>query len=57
MKPKPLEKKWLFHFAEVKNSGADLDRWICGLGHGCLQWIPQENVRKSVELIQNNFHY
>lgn len=52
-----LEKKWLSHFAEVRDSGADLERWICGLGHGCLQWIPQENVRKSVELIQNNFHY
>lgn len=52
-----LEKKWLNLFEQVKASGVNMDKWICGLGHGCLQWIPQENVRKSVELIHKNFHY
>ena len=37
--------------------GADLSRWICGLGHGVLQWTPQENVEKAVAYIHKNFRY
>lgn len=37
--------------------GANLDRWICGLGHGVLRWTPQENVKKTIEYIHKNFRY
>lgn len=52
-----LEKKWMELYRSVQEKNAPMDKWICGLGHGCLQWIPQDNVKKSVELIQNNFSY
>lgn len=48
-----LEEMW----REVCDSGADLDRWIMGLGHGVLQHTPQENVKKTVEYIHSKFHY
>ena len=52
-----LQEKWLKLYQDVTDSNTPLEKWICGLGHGCLQWIPQENVRKSVELIQKKFLY
>lgn len=52
-----LEKKWENLYRSVQDKNAPMDKWICGLGHGCLRWIPQENVKKSVEYIQNNFSY
>ncbi|MFG1482147.1 uroporphyrinogen decarboxylase family protein [Halobacteriovorax sp. HFRX-2_2] len=52
-----LEKKWMDLYESVQNANAPMNKWICGLGHGCLQWIDQENVRKSVELIQTRFQY
>ena len=35
----------------------NLDRWICGLGHGVLQHTPEENVRLAVEFIHQRFQY
>ncbi len=35
----------------------DLNKWICGLGHGVLPATPQENVKKTVEYIHENFIY
>lgn len=52
-----LEQKWMELYQSVKDANAPMDKWICGLGHGCLKWIPQENVRKSVALIQDKFTY
>ncbi len=52
-----LESKWQELYNSVQDANCDLSKWICGLGHGCLRWIPQENVRKSVEYIQKNFKY
>ncbi|EQC46204.1 uroporphyrinogen decarboxylase family protein [Bacteriovorax sp. Seq25_V] len=52
-----LEAKWMELFKSLQDANVNFDKWICGLGHGCLQWIPQENVRKSVELIHRNFKY
>jgi uroporphyrinogen decarboxylase len=52
-----LEKKMLQTYNEVVNSGANLDRWIMGLGHGVLQQTPEENVKNAVNLIQTKFLY
>jgi uroporphyrinogen decarboxylase len=30
-------------------------RWISGLGHGVLQWTPEENVRQTVRWLHENF--
>lgn len=45
------------NFKEVQASGADMSRWIMGLGHGVLQHTPQENVKKAVELIHRLYLY
>lgn len=47
-----LEQFWA-PLRDLKN----LDRWICGLGHGVLQQTPESNVRKTVEYIHKNFTY
>lgn len=52
-----LETKWMELWRGLEDSNAPLDRWICGLGHGVLQKTPEENVRKSVEFIHENFLY
>lgn len=52
-----LEKKWAELFNNLEKNNVNFDKWIAGLGHGCLQWIPQENVKKSVEFIHKNFLY
>lgn len=44
-------------FEQVSREVVDLDKWICGLGHGVLQQTPEENVRKAVALIHKNFRY
>lgn len=49
---KKLEEFWM-PLRDLKN----LDRWICGLGHGVLQQTPETNVRKTVEYIHQNFIY
>jgi uroporphyrinogen decarboxylase len=38
-------------------SKADMSKWICGLGHGVLQHTPEENVKKSIQFIHENFTY
>lgn len=45
------------NFDEVSSSGADMSKWIMGLGHGVLQHTPQENVKKAVEFIHKNYLY
>ncbi|MAZ46974.1 MAG: uroporphyrinogen decarboxylase [Halobacteriovoraceae bacterium] len=50
-----LENKLASFYQSLE--GADLSRWICGLGHGVLRWTPQENVAKTVEYIHKNFRY
>ena len=51
-----LQDKWLDLWNSVCEN-KHLDKWICGLGHGVLPLTPQENVRKSVKLIQTKFIY
>jgi uroporphyrinogen decarboxylase len=42
----------------AKMDGTELmNRWIMGLGHGVLPKTPQENVRKSIDFIHQNFRY
>lgn len=52
-----LEEKLADWWQELENSGADLSRWICGLGHGVLQHTPEENVRKTIQYIHQHFTY
>ncbi len=52
-----LALKWRALWEQVKSSGVSPDRWIVGLGHGVLPGTPEENVRKSVELIHREFLY
>jgi uroporphyrinogen decarboxylase len=51
-----LKDKWLDLWNSVRENEF-LEKWICGLGHGVLPLTPQENVKKSVNLIQTNFIY
>lgn len=53
----PLVEKKLEQFWAPLKDLKNLDRWICGLGHGVLQQTPEENVRKTVEYIHKNFVY
>jgi uroporphyrinogen decarboxylase len=52
-----LEKKLASWWRDLEGSGADLSRWICGLGHGVLQKTPEENVRNTVKYIHDHFSY
>jgi uroporphyrinogen decarboxylase len=51
-----IEKKLEQFWEPLKNLN-NLDRWICGLGHGVLQQTPEINVRKMVEYVHKNFVY
>lgn len=44
-------------FQEIQAHNAPLEKWICGLGHGVLQFTPQENVKRSVQYIHDHFIY
>lgn len=52
-----LEDRLMRFWEHIQSSNVSLDRWIMGLGHGVLQFTPEENVRKTVELIHNKFRY
>ena len=52
-----LEKHWAALWESVKRSKVSPERWICGLGHGVLQYTPEENVARSVEYIHQHFRY
>jgi uroporphyrinogen decarboxylase len=52
-----LENKLNRFFENVASSGADMSRWIMGLGHGVLQHTPEENVRNTIKLIHEKFRY
>ena len=52
-----LENKLNRFFEDVASSGADMSRWIMGLGHGVLQHTPEENVRNTIKLIHEKFRY
>lgn len=52
-----LEAKLKHTYNEVKESGAPMNKWIMGLGHGVLQHTPESNVRNAIQFIQNNFLY
>ena len=52
-----LEKEWLTIWDKVTASKVGPRKWICGLGHGVLPKTPEENVKKSVELIHQRFTY
>ncbi len=52
-----LEEKLHLWWKGLESGGLDLDRWICGLGHGVLQHTPEENVRNTVNLIHEHFRY
>lgn len=51
-----LEKKLAQFWDSLKDSN-QLDRWICGLGHGVLQQTPESNVRKAVQYIHDHYQY
>ncbi|MBC7430387.1 MAG: uroporphyrinogen decarboxylase [Bacteriovorax sp.] len=53
----PLVESKLEQFWTPLKDLKNLDRWICGLGHGVLQQTPEVNVKKTVEYIHNNFIY
>jgi uroporphyrinogen decarboxylase len=52
-----VQQKLDAFWEQVQKSKVSLDKWICGLGHGVLQHTPQENVRKTVDYIHQNFTY
>lgn len=43
-------------YRNLADSGANLNRWIMGLGHGVLIETPQENVKRTVEFVHTHFH-
>jgi uroporphyrinogen decarboxylase len=45
-----------FHLNLLMNK-VDMSKWICGLGHGVLQHTPEENVKRSIKFIHENFTY
>ena len=54
---KILEEKLKQFWGQLEGQNLRLDRWIAGLGHGVLQQTPEENVKKTVQFIHQNFHY
>ena len=44
-------------YQHLTRNEVNQSRWICGLGHGVLQHTPQDNVKKLVEYIHQNFRY
>lgn len=44
-------------YRAIVDANCDQSKWICGLGHGVLQHTPQENVKKAVSFIHENFRY
>lgn len=52
-----LEEKLNHFYEKVASSGADMSRWIMGLGHGVLQHTPEDNVRNTIKLIHDKFLY
>ena len=44
-------------YQNIVDKKADQSKWICGLGHGVLQFTPEENVKKTIEYIHKNFKY
>lgn len=51
-----LEQKLNNFFHYLVENKFPLHRWICGLGHGVIIKTPEENVRKTVELIHEKWH-
>lgn len=52
-----LEEHLKEFLKEVQDSKADMSRWIMGLGHGVLQFTPEQNVKKTVQFVHENFLY
>lgn len=50
-----VKLKGLWH--DVVSSNTDLSKWIFGLGHGVLQFTPEQNVRNTVQFVHENFYY
>ncbi|MBY0517997.1 MAG: hypothetical protein K2P81_13900 [Bacteriovoracaceae bacterium] len=42
---------------DLMERGLNQAHWICGLGHGVTIQTPEDNVRKVVELVHNEFIY
>lgn len=42
---------------DLMERGLNPAKWICGLGHGVTIQTPEENVRKTVELVHREFTY
>lgn len=51
-----LKTKWDSLFNSIKDND-HINKSILGLGHGVLQFTPQENVKNSVQHIHDNFLY
>lgn len=44
-------------YKDLLTNKVDFSKWICGLGHGVLQFTPEENVKKTISYIHENFRY
>lgn len=44
-------------YQNIVEKNAPQDKWICGLGHGVLQFTPEENVKNTIDFIHQNFKY
>ncbi len=52
-----LKQNLTSYWQDLKSNDLDMDRWICGLGHGVLIQTPEINVKNSVDLIHKLFRY
>ena len=51
-----LRTKWDELFSSIENN-VNISKSILGLGHGVLQFTPQENVKNSIQHVHDNFLY
>ncbi len=52
---KDLEANLKSIYQGVVNSKADMKKWIFSLGHGVTVKTPEENVRKSIKFVHENY--
>lgn len=52
---KNLEQNLTQFYKQMENKNLPLNKWIFGLGHGVLIETPEENVKKTVELVHRFF--
>ncbi len=52
-----LQQKLEDIFKQALDNKWGADKWIMGLGHGVLQKTPEQNIKKAVTFIHENFLY